>query len=184
MASALIPVADGFEEIEFVTVIDVLRRGGVEAVSASVGDSLEVAGAHGVAMRADAKFADVESRDFDAIILPGGGHGVENLRLFAPLAGRLAKQKASGRLVCAICAAPVLLVEAGILDPETHITCYPSCAPELDRPWASAPVVEDGCFITGQAPGSASLFALVVLKALCGETVARKVAAGMVSDVL
>lgn len=184
MASALIPVADGFEEIEFVSIVDVLRRGGVEVVTASVGASTEIAGAHGIKMRADAMFADAERGDFDAIILPGGGRGVENLKMSATLAGRLAKQKASGRLVCAICAAPTVLVEAGVLDPETHITCYPSCAPELDRPWASAPVVEDGCFITGQAPGSAVLFALVVLKALCGETIARKVAAGMVADVL
>ena len=73
---------------------------------------------------------------------------------------------------------------AGVLDEKTEVTCYPSCKDELNRPWVSAPVVHDGTVITGQAPGTATLFALVVLKTLAGEQVARNVAQGMVTDVL
>jgi putative intracellular protease/amidase len=84
----------------------------------------------------------------------------------------------------AICAAPTVLVEAGVLDEGVHVTCYPTCQMELDRPWSPASVVADGGIITSQAPGTALLFALVVLQHLCGDIIARKVARGMVSDVL
>ena len=97
---------------------------------------------------------------------------------------RLRRQKDEGRLICAICAAPTVLVEAGVLEPGQHVTCYPTCSVDLDRPCANVPVVADGNVITGQAPGAATLFALVVLQALSGEKVAQKVARGMVTDVL
>jgi 4-methyl-5(b-hydroxyethyl)-thiazole monophosphate biosynthesis len=77
-----------------------------------------------------------------------------------------------------------VLVGAEVLDPETHITCYPTCTVDLDRSSANVPVVVDGNFITGQGPGSALLFALVILKVLAGDSVANKVAQGMVTDVL
>ena len=80
MAKALVPMADGFEEVEAIAVIDVLRRGGVEVVSASIGRSLEVKGAHGIVVKADAFFADVADEAYDAIVLPGGGEGTENLK--------------------------------------------------------------------------------------------------------
>jgi len=164
-AKALVVLADGFEDIEAVTAIDVLRRGGV-------------------VMRADASFAEAEKGEFDAIVLPGGGEGTDNLKASAALAERLRRQKEEGRLLCAICAAPTVLVEAGVLDPEQHVTCYPTCSLDLDRPCAGVPVVADGNVITGQAPGSSTLFALVVLKTLTDEKTAAKVARGMVSDVL
>jgi 4-methyl-5(b-hydroxyethyl)-thiazole monophosphate biosynthesis len=184
MAKVLVPLAKGFEDIEAITVVDVLRRGGVEVVTASIGESTEVESAHGVFMKADAKFADAAEAEYDAIVLPGGGEGTENLRNSAPLFERLRRQHEEGRLLCAICAAPTVLVDAGVADEGRHMTCYPSMMMDLDRPYSNVPVVEDGNLITGQAPGSATLFALVVLKALVGESTARKVARGMVSDVL
>ena len=187
MASAskvLVPLADGFEDIEAVTAVDVLRRGGVEVVTASVGGSLEVRSAHGITVKADATFADVADADYDAILLPGGGEGTENLRRCAPLLERLRRQKEGGGLLCAICAAPTVLVEAGVADPGLHMTCYPSMMMDLDRPYSNVPVVVDGPLVTGQAPGSALLFALVVLQTLEGDVVMRKVARGMVTDVL
>ena len=185
MARVLVPLAQGFEEIEAVTVIDVMRRGGVETVTASIdGGGLDVLAAHGVVMRADARFLDVADENYDAIVLPGGGEGTARLREYEPLAERLARQKAEGGLICAICAAPTILTDLELVDEDLHVTCYPSCAPDLDRRCANAPVVADGQFITGQAPGSAMLFALVVLSALAGDRIARKVAAGLVTDVL
>ena len=150
--TALVPLADGYEEIEASTIVDVLRRGGVEVTTAAVGGSLEVRGAHGMGTRADALFAEVKDRDFDAIVLPGGGEGT------------------------------TVLSAAGVLSPNQHATCYPTCQLELDCPWINQPVVEHNGIVTGQAPGSAMLFSLVVLKVLVGEQVARKVARGMVFE--
>jgi 4-methyl-5(b-hydroxyethyl)-thiazole monophosphate biosynthesis len=184
MAKALVPLADGFEDIEAVTIIDVLRRGGVEVVSAAIGGTLTVKSAHGMEMKADALFADVADSDYDAIILPGGGHGTDNLKACEPLLERLRRQHEERRLLCAICAAPTVLVKAEVLDPGVHVTCYPTCQMELDRPWSIAPVVADEGIITGQAPGSAMLFSLVVLQHLAGDSVAQRIARAMVTDVL
>ena len=184
MAKVLIPLADGFEDIEAVAVIDILRRGGVEVVTASIHDSLSVTSAHGIRMEADRLFADVADETYDAIVLPGGGEGAANLKRSESVAARLRRQKEEGRLLCAICAAPTVLVAAGALDEGTEVTCYPTCQDELDREWAPAPVVADGTVITGQAPGTAVLFGLVVLQTLAGEQVAQQVAQGMVTDVL
>lgn len=184
MAKALIPLAKGFEDVEAVTVIDVLRRGGVEVVTASLSDSTDVLSAHGIRMKADASLADVADGDFDAIVLPGGGEGTENLKNSDALVRLLRRQNDAGRWLCAICAAPTVLVEAGVLAEGLHVTCYPTCQMELDRPWSPVPVVVDGNVITGQAPGSALLFALVVLQTLTDEATARRIARGLVTDVL
>ena len=183
-AKVLVVLADGFEDIEAVTVIDVLRRGGVEIVTAALAGGPEVCSAHGITMCADAPFAEAEKDEFDAIVLPGGGEGTANLKASAVLADRLRRQKEEGRLLCAICAAPTVLVEAGVLEEGRHVTCYPTCSLELDRPCAGVPVVADGNVITGQAPGASMLFALVVLKTLTDEKTAMKVARGLVTDVL
>ena len=184
MSKVLVPLANGFEELEAVAVVDVLRRGGVEVVTASIHDSPDVKGAHGMSVRADALFADVADAEYDAIVLPGGGEGTENLKNSDALFRRLRRQDSEGRLLCAICAAPTVLVEAGVIAPGIHVTCYPTCQMQLDRQWTPAPVVAEGNVITGQAPGTALLFGLVVLQALAGEKVAQKVARGMVTDVL
>ena len=184
MAKVLIPLANGFEDIEAVAVIDVLRRGGVDVVTASVHGTADVRSAHGIPMKADALFADVGGDDYDAIVLPGGGEGTENLKTCVSLARRLRKQNEEKKLLCAICAAPTVLTSAGAVDAGLHLTCYPTCQTDLDREWSPAPVVAEGNVITGQAPGSAVLFALVVLQSLMGERIAQKVARGMVTDVL
>ena len=184
MANVLVPLADGFEEVEALTVVDVLRRGGQNVVLAAIGGRLETKGAHGVKVVADALFDDVADEHYSAIVLPGGAEGTERLGNCDALVRRLQRQDEEQRLICAICAAPTVLVDAGVLAPEVHVTCYPTCQLELDRPWSPAPVVADGNIITGQAPGSALLFALIVLQALAGELVARKVARMMVTNVL
>lgn len=184
MAKVLIPLANGFEEIEAVTIIDVLRRGGVEVVTASMHETTDVLGAHGMTVRADARFADVAEASYDAIVLPGGGAGCENLKRSEALTRRLRRQHDEHGYLCAICAAPTVLTAAEVVDPDVHVTCYPTCQMELDREWTSAPVVVDGTYVTGQAPGSAMLFGLVVLQTLAGRPVAKRVARGLVTDVL
>jgi 4-methyl-5(b-hydroxyethyl)-thiazole monophosphate biosynthesis len=184
MAKVIVPLANGFEELEAISVVDVLRRGGVEVVTASIHDSADVKGAHGVFVRADALFSEVSGGEYDAVVLPGGGEGTENLMNSDAVFRLLKRMDSEGRLVCAICAAPTVLVEAGVVAPGIHVTCYPTCQMQLDRQWTPAPVVAEGNVITGQAPGSALLFGLVVLQALAGDKVAQKVARGMVTDVL
>ena len=183
MAKALIPLADGFEDVEAISVVDVLRRGGVEVVTASCADSAEVTSAHGIVMKADAPVTVAVEESYDAVVLPGGP-GTRSLLDCAPLVECLRAQKDKGGLICAICAAPTVLTELGLVPSDVHLTCYPSCVMDLDRASANVPCVEDDNFITGQAPGSALLFALVVLKRLEGEGKALKVARGMVTDVL
>ena len=180
MAKVLVPLANGFEDIEAVTIVDVLRRGGVEVVTASLRPETDVMSAHGIPMVADALLADVIDDEYDAIVLPGGGEGTENLRNCDPLIRRIVRQREEGRLLCAICAAPTVLQEAGVLEPEHHVTCYPTCQMDVDCNWVDEPVVEHEGIITGQAPGSAMIFALVVLTALVGETAAKKVSRGLV----
>ena len=182
MPRALVVLVDGFEDVEAVTAIDILRRGGVEVVTAALGPKTAVRSAHGILMRADALFADAEKESYDVVLLPGGP-GTGGLKV-PPVFERLRRQKAEGRLIAAICAAPTVLVDAGVLDPGQYVTCYPTCSVDLDRPCANVPVVADGSVITGQAPGAAMLFALVVLRALLGDVVAGKVARGLVTDVL
>jgi len=184
MAKVLVPLADGFEDVEAITIVDVLRRGGVEVVTASIGATTEVESAHGVTMKADALFSDAEDDEYDAIVLPGGGPGTAALKGSEPVLARLRRQHEEHRLLCAICAAPTVLVAAGVVDEGVQITCYPSCQLELDRMWTPAPVVADGNVITGQAPGSAILFALVILQSLVGGPAAKRVARGLVTDVL
>lgn len=184
MATALVPLAEGFEDIEAVTIIDVLRRGGVNVTVASIHETGAVRSAHGIEMKADALFADVCDESYDVIVLPGGGAGTENLKSDERLLARLCRQADEERLLAAVCAAPTVLVAAGALRPGVHVTCYPTCQMELDRPWSPAPVVADSGVITGQAPGSALLFSLVVLQHLVGEATAQRVARSMVTDVL
>lgn len=180
MARVLVPLAKGFEDIEAVAVIDVLRRGGVEVVSAAIGDETDVLSAHGILMRAEARFDDVVDEEFDAIVLPGGGEGTENLKHCDRLIARIVRQAKDGKLLAAICAAPTVLQEAGVINPTQFVTCYPTCQMDVDCNYANEPVVEHENIITGQAPGSAIVFALVVLQALTDELTAKKVARGMV----
>lgn len=184
MSKVLVPLAQGFEDIEAVTIIDVLRRGKVEVVTASIAGDKAVKSAHGIVMMADTLFCEASEEEYEAIVLPGGGEGTENLKRSSAVIERLRRQAQEGGLLAAICAAPTVLEAAGVVPPGVQMTCYPSCQMDLDRPWTPAPVVHDANFLTGQAPGTATLFSLVLLQILEGEASARKVARGMVTNVL
>ena len=182
MKTALVPLADGFEDIEAVAVIDVLRRGGVEVVTASLSPDRSVVSAHGIRMETDASLPDVINDRWDAIVLPGGGEGTANLLACEALIVRLRRQKfEDGGYLCAICAAPTVLAAADVLENE-DVTCYPSCAEEMGRPIADAPAVADGQIITGRGPGAAIIFSLAVLMHVVGEETAHEVARGMVTS--
>jgi protein deglycase len=176
----LVPLAEGLEEIEAVTIIDVLRRAGLTVRTAALGDTLQVEGAHHILLQADTLLSQLDLDEFQAVVLPGGGVGTDNLMADQRIFDIIRSFYEQGRYVCAICAAPTLLAQAGILE-GLKGTCYPSCAKMLAESYSDVPVVADGNIITGQGPGTAMLFSLVLVHHFAGEDVARTVAKAMLS---
>ncbi len=167
MKTALIILATGFEEIEAITVIDVLRRGGVAVTVAGL-DNIEITGAHNIKVRADLPLEQVKEKAFDMIILPGGGQGTENLKSSKTVLNLVQKQYKQQRYVAAICAAPTVLAKAGITDKHL-VTSYPGTQGAFkDGQVSDANTVISGNIITGRAPGAAMDFALVLLETLEG----------------
>lgn len=171
MAKALVPLAEGFEEIEAVSIIDILRRGGVEVQSAYLPGEFAtdlVTGANGITVQADVPLATIVVEEYDIIALPGGWGGTNRLAE-DPTAQRLLKEfAAAGKWVAAMCAAPYALHVAGVLS--ERYTCYPSVEEQIrpeDR--VDEKVVVDGKVITSQGPGTAICFALEIVRQLVGE---------------
>ena len=171
----LIPLADGVEPIEAVTIIDVLRRASVRVTTASLTDHITVHAAHNIKLAADTTWSAVNLDEFGAIVLPGGGKGTEILKADTRILDAVRSFAEQGRHVCALCAAPTVLAKAGILKGRTA-TCYPSCAEELGESYENAPVIADENIITGQGPGTAMLFSLVLVQHFKGEEEANQVA--------
>jgi len=172
MAKALVPLAEGFEEIEAVTIIDILRRGGVEVHSAWLSGEFAtdmVTGANGIAVKADVPLATAEAEEYDIIVLPGGWGGTNRLAENSAAQRRIRQFSESGKWVAAMCAAPYALHVAGVLS--RRYTCYPGVEEQI-RPEdriADQKVVVDGKVITSQGPGTAICFALEIVKRLVGE---------------
>lgn len=170
----LVPIANGTEEIEASTIIDVLRRAGADVTVASVG-SLQVTASRGMKLVADITIADCANQAFDLIALPGGMPGAEHLRDCELLIELLKNQKAAGKLYAAICATPaVALAPHGLID-DKRATCYPSLQDQLPKP-SNERVVVDGNCITSQGPGTAMEFAVELIAQLYGQAKADDVA--------
>lgn len=169
-------LAEGFEEIEAIAVIDLLRRAGLTAITVAVGTSLEVAGAHHIPVRADKALQDINPKEADALVLPGGLPGVTNLNESDVLRAMIQEATADGRLVAAICAAPMILGQLGLLNGK-RATCYPSFEPHLKGyiPTSEA-VVVDGHIITASGVGVALEFALAIVTYLLNEKTADEIA--------
>jgi 4-methyl-5(b-hydroxyethyl)-thiazole monophosphate biosynthesis len=178
----LVPLADGFEEIEAITIIDVLRRADVEVTTVGL-DGQTVNGAHGVQIQADALWADVQLASFDAIVLPGGMGGALRMAEHEALLGALVEFKSSGRLTAAICAAPLVFERAGIVG-GTAVTAYPSVQGELSSANVDAGrrVVKAGNIVTSQGPGTAMEFALALVEELCGAPKRAQLGAAMLVE--
>lgn len=176
MARVLIPLADGCEELEAVTLIDLLRRAGFEVVVAGL-QSRGAQGAHGIGIAADTTLDAVAAEDFDLVVLPGGEPGATALRDDARVAALLERQAAAGRWVGAICAAPKALAAAGLLDGK-KATSYPGYLdthPAKGMRFVEQPVVIDGKVVTSRGPGTAMEFALVLIEQLAGRAARDKV---------
>jgi 4-methyl-5(b-hydroxyethyl)-thiazole monophosphate biosynthesis len=179
MKKAFVFLATGFEETEAAGTIDVLRRGEVNTTVVSVTGELNVTGAHGLALAADKLFEETDFSGADALILPGGMPGSSNLDACEPLKKLLVGQYESGRIVAAICAAPLVFGGAGILKGR-KATCYPGFEPCLTGAiLTDAPAVTDGNVITGKGPGLVFPFGLALVSALNGPSKAEEVAGGL-----
>jgi len=163
----LLPLATGFEEIEAITIADILRRAGVEVVLASL-EGIHVTGAHGIRIVADALLSDVHADTFDMIALPGGLPGAFHLAESPLVQSMLQDFDAKGKAIAAICAAPYALKCAGVL--KNSYTCYPSFETKIDHAgYEREPnVVRDANITTSKGPSTSMLFALSLVEQLCG----------------
>ena len=179
MKKVLIPLAPGFEEIEAITLIDVLRRGGVEVVVAGTSPG-PIEGAHRIPVIADQSLQSVKSTDFDMIVLPGGDLGVKNLQREERLLSLLGEFTAQGRYVAAICAAPSILASAGLICGK-QVTSYPSVKPQVASTalYTEERVAVDGKIVTSRGPGTAMEFALKLVEILVGNEKAKELKEGM-----
>ncbi len=180
MAKALVPIADGTEELEAVTIIDTLVRGGIDVTVASVMAQKQVTCSRGVKIVADMRIDECKDQQFDLIALPGGLPGAEHLRDCDPLIAMLKKQKQAGRLYAAICASPACALQTHGLIAGKKATCYPAMLGELkDARPSNEKVVVDGNCITSQGPATALAFALKLVELLAGPEKARQTADAM-----
>lgn len=176
MKRVFVFLADGFEEIEAIAPIDILRRADLDVTTVSVSDSKEVTGAHGIKVLADQLFSEVAFGYDDYYVLPGGYDGMLNLSAHTGVNRLLERQHAAGKQLAAICASPSILGKLGILKGKEAV-CYPGFEDKLAGAVISEhPVVEDGNVITGKGPGVAVRFALKIVEAIKGRDAAQSVA--------
>ncbi len=167
MATILVPLAQGCEELEAVTIIDLLRRAGLTVVVAGL-EAGTVTASRGVMLLPETTLAEVLDQDFDMVVLPGGLGGAQRLEADRRIAALLRRMAEQGRYVAAICAAPRVLAGAGLLD-HREATAYPGILDGQEGiKTNSAAVVRDGTFITSRGPGTAMDFALTLIEILCG----------------
>ncbi len=181
MKRVLVPLAEGFEELEAVTIIDILRRAGIEVVVASLASN-PVIGAHGIRLAADTPLAALAEQDFDMIALPGGMPGADHLKNDPRIGGLVRRLHAAGRPVAAICAAPMVLAAAGVLDGR-RATSYPGFLEDAGGATVVGDaVVVDGGVITSRGPGTALDFALALVEALEGRGAREAIEARLERD--
>lgn len=180
MKHSFLFLAPGFEEIEALTVVDVMRRAGMDIKTVSIMPGHEVTGAHGVTVKADQLFSETEFDDIEWLILPGGLPGSTNLANYAPLGTLLKEHAANGGKIAAICAAPAMVLGAlGLLDGR-ECTGYPGTTAAVEKAtWRDAPVIALDTLITGNGPASALRFALAIVANTMGDGIAQQVGSGM-----
>ena len=183
MSTVCVFLADGFEEVEALTPVDLLRRSGVEVTVMSVGPSLEVTGRSGIRVCADTLWKEELAAKADMLVLPGGQPGTKNLGAHSGLKEQILLAFREERWLAAICAAPTVLAANGCLQGK-RATCYPGLEPLLEIRGAECvrteEVVTDGKIISSRGAGTAIPFSLKLIEVLQGKEAADKVAAGIV----
>jgi len=182
MKTILIPIAKGFEEIEAISLIDVLRRAEIQVITASLEDNLEVQGAHDIKVIADTSIKNITLEDIDMILLPGGWGGTQQLAQNEKVQTILKEMNSKKKDIAAICAAPYALNIAGVLS--QNYTCYPSVEQEIREQGyqTDKKIVEEGNIITSQGPGTAMCFALYIVKKYKGDAVYNSLKSGLLAD--
>ncbi|ODV00425.1 MAG: 4-methyl-5(B-hydroxyethyl)-thiazole monophosphate biosynthesis protein [Thiobacillus sp. SCN 63-57] len=179
MAKVLVPLAEGCEEIEAVTIIDLLRRAGIEVTTAGLRPGI-VKASRGVQLVPDLTLDVALQDDYDMVVLPGGMPGAAHLKEDARILDLLKKMATAGKYTAAICAAPMVLAEAGVLNGK-QATSYPGFLDGLPGVSVSgAPVVQDGKVLTSRGPGTAMDFALALVETLAGADKRQQVEAALV----
>ncbi|KAE8911411.1 hypothetical protein PF005_g1285 [Phytophthora fragariae] len=184
MPTALIPIADGSEEIEAITLADVLTRGGVQVTLATVGSKKDnvVTMSRGVKVMGDVAIEACAGKSFDLVVLPGGMPGAEHLRDSKEVVTLLQKQKEDGKLYGAICAAPAVVLHTHGLLPSGAATSYPSFEPKMTGvDFKHENVVVNGKCVTSQGPGTAMTMGVKLVELLCGHEKAQSVAQGLLN---
>lgn len=181
MPRVLVPLAAGCEELEAVTIIDLLRRAGIEVVTAGLQPGI-VKASRGTQLVPDDTLDSVLRDEFDMIVLPGGMPGAQHLKDDPRIISLLKKMAEQGKYTAAICAAPAVLAEAGLLR-DKRATSYPGFLDKLDVPgmaYSKDAVVADGKVLTSRGPGTAMDFALALIETLAGKAKRDEVEAGLV----
>ena len=172
-------LAEGFEDVEALGVVDVLRRGGVDIKTVSMTESKSVTSAHGIKVEADLMFADCDFDSADMLLLPGGMPGSTNLRDHQGLGKLLLSHYEKGKRLGAICASPMVFGQLGIQKGRKS-TCYPGFEKYLDgAEYTAALVQEDGNIITGKGPAATFEYAATILAYYRGEQAAKDILKGM-----
>jgi len=185
MPTVLIPLAQGCEELEAVTLIDLLRRANINVITASLSNTQLITASRGVRLMADTTLANVIDDDFDMIILPGGQPGTDNLNANPHIHTLLKRLNQSGKAIAAICAAPLVLAHAGLLTGKT-VSCFPKVlTTELwpDITLSDQAVIIDGRILTSRGPGTAMDFTLAIIEYLSDPATRDKVEAGLVRPI-
>ncbi|MBP7225471.1 MAG: DJ-1/PfpI family protein [Aliarcobacter sp.] len=178
MPKIIVPISNGFEEIEAINVIDICRRANIEVKIAAVEELLTV-GAHNIKIQADCKIEDINSDDFDMIVLPGGLPNAFTLAENNKVQSLLKEFKEKKKKIAAICAAPYALHKADVLN--ENFTCYPSFEEKirLNGYHNNDSIVIDNDVITSRGPATAMVFALEIVNILCGEETYNQVKNGL-----
>lgn len=182
MNQVTVHLAEGFEEIEAVTIIDVLRRAGIEVIIVSITGKPLVKGSHNIELKADLLFEDVDYSKGDMIILPGGMPGSKNLNENEGLKSQIIKYQENEKYLAAICTAPIVFGNLGILNGKS-VVCYPGYEAQLiGAKIRTVPYITDNNIITGRGVGAALQFSLEIVRILSGEVLAEQLRKAMLVD--
>ncbi len=175
-AEVLIFLAPGFEDIEMLTVVDLLRRKKISIDMVSITDSLEVTSSHNVTIKADKLFDDADFDSAKMLVLPGGMPGTTNLAAYSPLTDKIREFAAAGKWLSAICAAPAVVFDALKVYEGRKATCYPGFKEKMsDAVYEEKAVVQDDIFITSRGAGTAIEFAAAIVDRFLGKEEAEDV---------
>ena len=182
MSKVCVFFGTGFEEIEALAVVDLLRRESIETDMVSITDERTVEGSHGIRIEMDKVLGEVDFESTDVIVLPGGGVGTKNLEACAPLMEQVDAFVAAGKTVCAICAAPMILGKRGLLDGYRAV-CFPGFEKYLTGAAVdNSAVAVDRRRITACGMGAAAKFGAALVAAMKGEEVARSLWTSILAD--